>query len=70
MSRGELQRHKQPTDIQVSGSSNVAPYVVLGVVALVTLAVVALAIAVTVACVAIVVVVLAPSINGNRRGRK
>jgi len=67
MDRGELQKHRQPTDLDVRRGSSVAPYVVLGVVALVTLAVVALAVAATIACVALVAIVLAPSINGNRR---
>ena len=67
MSRGELKRYRQPTDIVVQRESSVVPLVVLGVVALVVLAVVALAIALSVACVALAVVVLAPSLSGKRR---
>lgn len=67
MSRGDLKKYKQPTDIAVRQGNPVAAYVTLGIVALVVLAVVALAIAATVACVALVAIVLAPSINGSRR---
>jgi len=68
--RGEVERHKQPTDIEVSrggGNAAVVPWVVFGVVSVVALAVVAMAAAVTITAVCLAVIVVAPSITGRRR---
>lgn len=68
--RGEVSKHKQPTDIEVrsgGGMAQYTPLIVLGIVSVVALCVVALAIAAVVISATVFVAVCAMTFGGNVR---